>query len=196
MQEAFANALQRGQGVQARCLGLNLQTLTVGHLFLLAEHDCAFPFRYEEAGLGDLVIGVLVCALPWRKAQRTVKTWWTPYFMRLWERFTRNQSKQAAAEAFQIYLSRELRAPATEGARGELKTPLPFRILVMLMADFHLTEEKAMDMPVKKAMCLWAAEGDRRGKISLKSDRVLDFEAWAAEQDRIWASQQSKEVRQ
>lgn len=195
MQEAFANALRRGQGVQARCLGLNLQTLQVGHLFLLEEHECAFPYRFEEHRDGDLVIGVLICSQSWKASRKNLKAWWMPFYVQLWERLTRRHSTEEAAEIFQMYLCREMTAPETEGpGTAELKAPLPFRLLAMLMADFHITEEKAMDMPVKKAMCLWATEGDRRGTVSLVSERQLNFRKWVEEQERIRLANESKEA--
>lgn len=195
MDEAFANALRRGQGVQARCLGLNLQTLQVGHLFLLEQEGCAFPYRYEDSELSDLVIGVFICSQSWDRAERALKAWWTPYFMRVWERLTRKNRaswKLTAAPLFQTYLLEANNAPETAGrGAAELKAPLPFRLLAMLMADFHLSEKDALGIPVKRALCLWVTEADRRGTISLLSERQRNFRAWVEEQERIRLSKEA-----
>jgi hypothetical protein len=181
---AFQSVISRGQGARARVLALRLQPLQLGHLFLLERLECAFPFETERAGLADLVSGVLVCSLPWRKAEKTLRAWWLPLFMRLWEKVTRKHPKAEAARVFQEYLTEEMTAPATKGAGGEITAPLPFRILTMLMVDFHMTEAEAMNCEVKKAMCLWVTEGDRRQTIQLLSERQLNFAAWVEEQER------------
>lgn len=51
-----------------------------------------------------------------------------------------------------------------------------WRLLAIMMADFHLSEAAALDMPAAKAAMLYSARGEVEGKLKLwnKSDDAFD----------------------
>lgn len=180
MDAAFAGALNPA-AQQQTVLGLPLQPMRVGHLYLLEEIDCAYPHFFEQAQIPDLFVGVLVCSFEdHHTARRALNAWWSKPFMRAWRYAMRNRVLLDEALKFQVWLCDELRPPETKGAGGEMKAPLPFRLESMLRGEFGITDqEEILRMPVRQALCLWATEADRRGQAELLSERQLAFKAWA-----------------
>lgn len=186
MDPAFASAIGAAAQPKHRVLGLALQPLTVGHCFLFAEHKLNVPDRIEELDLADLVLATLICSQKTHAAARKLITSrFAKTGMHIWAKLVhRRMSLHAEALKFQDYLLDMLQRPADDDAEGgELKAPLCWRLAAMLMADFRLTWEQAMAMPVPIANCLWATEADRRGAITLLSERQHNFRAWVAEME-------------
>lgn len=193
MDQAFQNAI-RAQKARVFCFGLRLQPLTVGHLFALYEIGSALPDHCEEATDADVITAVLVCSQKsHEKALQMLESPWARLGFKIWGWiFRRRNDEGEQAQIFGEYLRDNLSTPEPDayGRGGELRIPLCWRLLALLMADFHMSKDEALKTPVALAVTLWSVDADRRGTSKLASERVLSFRAFAAEQDRIWAAQQ------
>lgn len=198
MDQAFTNAI-RAQKARFVCLGVRLQPLTVGHLFVLLEHGNAYPDRAGLADASDLITAVLICSQrSARRARRMVEGRLAPLGVWIWGKLCgkaiSKEGLQTAAVEFGKYLEEQLRTPEPEewgGPKGELKAPLCWRLLSMLMADFGLSRKEALKTNVQWALVMWATEADRRGSCKLASGRQIQFRAWAAEMEKIRRAQQT-----
>jgi hypothetical protein len=160
-----------------RCLGVTLLPLTVGHFFVLREFDSAF-ISGEQASIEDLIFACFVCCQDPAAAKRSLRSWLLPIAMRLWGWRAVKCNLAREMMTFRSYIRDGTAAPRTVISMGgddsmrELNSPMEWRLLVMLMVDFHLTEREAMATTVIKANALWATLGDRDGKINLVSERT------------------------
>lgn len=177
----------RAEQARIVCLGVRLRPLTVGHLFVLLEHDNAYPDHPERAEWPDLLEAILVCSQTHRRAGRMLASGFAPTGMKLWGFLTRKKSWRAESCVFLHWLREQLGTPAQDdlGVGGELRAPLCWRLLAMLMADFRFSRAQALKTPVAFALCLWATEADRRGTGKLASERQVIFRNWVQEQERI-----------
>lgn len=173
MDQAFIQAL--GEQKSVRCLGVNLQPLTVGHFFVLRQFESAF-ISGEQASIEDLIFACFVCCQDHDSAKRSLRSWLLPVAMRLWGWRARKCNLAREIMTFRRYIRDGTMAPRTVTSFGdgesmrELNSPMEWRLLVMLMVDFQLTEAEAMRMRIVKANALWATLGDRDGKVNLVSE--------------------------
>jgi len=68
---------------------------------------------------------------------------------------------------FRKYLNSSLTCPAPKSAGRDFstpKTPYEWRLMAMLMADFHMTRSEALDTTIVEASGLWAANSERLRK--------------------------------
>jgi hypothetical protein len=170
-----------------------LRPLTVGHLFVLLDHENAYPDRAEAAKVPDLITAVLVCSQrSAKRARGMIESRFARLGMKIWGALNAKEfhdGLHAAAKTFHGYLAEQLAVPQSEGRTGggggELRAPLAWRLMSMLVTDFHLKRDEAMKTPVSFALTLWATEADRRGTNKLASERQLRFYAWADEMEAI-----------
>lgn len=187
MDSTFRNAVL-AEKAGTVCLGVRLQALTVGHLFLLLEQGIAFPEHAGQADFKDVLLAVMICGQKdHRKAKGMIESRFAELWFWLWGVLAGKRSRREATYIFCEYLSEQLSTPATDdlgSGGGELRVPLCWRLLAMLQADFHLSHEEALAMPTARAVVLWAVEADRRGTAKLASERQLVFRSWADAMDR------------
>jgi hypothetical protein len=187
MQPAFSSAITTAQRARHRCLGLTLQPLRVGHLGLFLEHSCPFPEHPDEATIADLVFAALVCSQKTVKGARQLlsRRWRLSWFMRFWGWTQRKKLIVQENLKFRLYLDEQLDRPLDNGREvAELTAPLYWRLMAMLVIDCHMKPEEALEIPVSFANTLWVTEADRRGSISLLSERQIAFRAWVFDQER------------
>lgn len=152
-----------------------MQPLTVGHFFVLREFDSAF-ISGEQASIEDLIFACFVCCQAHDSAKRSLGSWLLPVVMRIWGWRARKSNLAREMMTFRRYIRDGTMAPRTVTSCGdgesmrELNSPMEWRLLIMLMVDFHLTEREAMSTAIVKANALWATLGDRDGKINLVSE--------------------------
>src|ERR1051325_382117 len=130
------------------CLGLRLEQLALGHLFLLA--DVSSPFlQGGVVSVVDLSNAVFICSQHWRKADRDLRRWWFPFFARLWGVRCRKMDLNAEQEKFAVYFREETDFPLAkqdQHAAREYGSPWWWRLLAIMMADFHLSGGTAPDL--------------------------------------------------
>lgn len=185
MQDAFKLALDR---TPRRCLGLDLQPLTLGHLFLLQRFQSPF-IQGGDVALGDVLLAAFICAQPHRNSGRDLDRWWTKHWLRFWVWRSRKLNWAVQADEFDQYLSDNL--PRLEyWKKGDGKpagSPYCFFLLAMAMARLHLNRDEALDMPVAELICLLASAAEVEGDVQLCSDDDMEFFEWAKDQDRLRA---------
>jgi hypothetical protein len=170
--------------------------MTLGHAFLLEQIDAA----YLEGGIpawNDLLASVLICSQDHSKARRSIGKWSTRQFAKIWKLFNLRIDPVAEVLAFLKYLEESFASPETEpppnGKSRDLKAPLLWRLLVMLIVDFHMSKEAALNMTVVEAQCLWATEGDRKGTLDLVAGRLDGLREFAAAADARKADEKAKQ---
>ena len=160
-----------------RCLGVSLLPLTLGHFFQLRKFDSAFVSG-EQATIEDLILGCFVCCQSHEASSSALRSWFLPVVMRLWGWRARKSNLVREIMTFRTYIADSTESPRTvipmsDGqSMRELNSPVEWRLLVMLMVDFHLTEAAAKRTTMLKANVLWATLGDRDGKINLVSTQT------------------------
>lgn len=190
MDPAFSFSVPRSDRGRDRTghkvLGLRLRPLTVGHLFLLLEVDSAYPDHPEAACYEDLAVSALVCSQPHSAARKLIYGRFARLAWRIWAWVARRAKWETEETEFLHYLAKQLRRPESESMSTgipEVRAPLAWRLLAMLMADFHLTRAEALDVEVGFALTLWAVESDRRQIDKIASERQLAFRAWVKTQE-------------
>lgn len=192
MDPTFRKAI-RAEQARIVCLGVKLRPITLGHLFLLHEEGNAFPEHAKEAEWPDLVQAVLVCSQRSASSARRMiygrLAWlWAVVWGWCNRKTTRSRLKRTEVyAAFCDYLGEQLGRPEPDdlspGGAGELRAPMCWRLLAMLMADFGLSRKEALKTPVAFALTLWATEADRRGVSKLASERQIGFRAWVRQME-------------
>lgn len=177
-------AFQLAANVEPRhvAMGLPMQPLTLGHVFLAHELDLPFFTHSGTPAVADLLTAVWICA--WRSApaaRRSLFSLTGKLKLKLWGWSCRGQKLVVEAGRFHTYLSDqsiypEVATPAP-GTSRQLSAPEHWRLLAMLMADFHMSREQAIDTPLAFARALWAVEGERKGTLKLSHDDRIS-ELW------------------
>lgn len=164
-----------------RVLGLRLEPLTLGHLFLLHRYESSFVTG-EPTTLGDLTLSAFLCSEPWQKSERNVNAWWFNRFSKLWAWASRKRDFVAEYDVFSTYITEGMQSPAfnrtTNGTPNAVGSPRHFAILASLMSQFHMTKAEAMDCTIVEAQSLLACVGEMRGAIQLRTDEQRSH--WAA----------------
>lgn len=197
MDQVFQSAI-RARKARIVCLGARLRPLTVGHLFVLHELGNAYPENEAHAQWEDVVTAVLVCSQKTaKKARRMLHSCFSSIGLALWGIMNREPDREAFERRkviekalFESWLRHQLKTPQRDalsfgsGAAEEQRVPLCWRLLAMLMADFGMTREKALQQEVSFALVLWATEADRRGVCKLASERQIRFRSWVERMER------------
>lgn len=152
--------------------GLPLYPLTIGHVFLLSDLDVTFLVDQNvEPQIDDMLMFAFVAACRTaKKARRTLKTPGVKLFFWLWGLVNRRRNIFAESTKLQEYLRSQCKSPQVKPPTGEsvpLNAPEHWRLLVMLMVDFHMRMADALDVPLNFARNLWAVQGEREQKLAL-----------------------------
>jgi hypothetical protein len=167
------------------CLGLRLERISIGHLFLLAEISSPFLLG-GPVSVVDLSNAVFVCSQDWRKADRDSSRWWFPLFLKLWAARCRRMDFELEQRKFSDYYGEETEFPAVKGREHgakEFGSPWWWRLLAILMSDFHLSEETALDMPVAKAAMLFTAKAESEGNLKLWTAADSAFDSFCRDME-------------
>ncbi len=152
--------------------GLPLHPLTIGHVFLLSELDVTFLVDQNiDPQIDDMLMFAFVAACKTAgKARSALKTPGIKLFFWLWGLVNRRRNIFAESAKLQDYLRSQCKSPQVKPPSGEtvpLNAPEHWRLLVMLMVDFHMRMADALDVPLNFARNLWAVQGEREQKLSL-----------------------------
>ncbi len=89
-------------------------------------------------------------------------------------------------EKFSAYFNDETDFPLAKQDKHSVRefgSPWWWRLLAIMMADFHLTEDQALDMPAAKAAILFSARAEAEGKLKLWTKEDDSFGAFCREMD-------------
>lgn len=165
-----------------RAFGLDLQPLTLGHLFLLRE--CRSKLLLPvKAGLGDVLLAAFICSTPhWKSRKNLGRRWRVTRFLASWGRAAKSFDLAEETQKFRAYLHECFECPqiAAEKSGGESairEAPDEWCTLAMLMADFHLTRTEAYNTELAWASAVWAANFVRNGGKLKSCENSLGDEA-------------------
>jgi hypothetical protein len=167
-------------------LGLELSPLTLGHVFLLAKLDSTLLCEDERLPtLQDVILAAFICAQPWRESERDMQRWGFKWFMAWWGWKCRKASWGVEAQLFDSYLCDAKASPEIK-AKGELKdrvSPWYWRLLVLLMTQFHFARAQALDTEVAAANLLWITKGEMEDVLELEGKADLSLWEYAHAHD-------------
>lgn len=147
-------------------LGVRLVPLTLGHLFLLDELDIDSGMEWTASRLR---VAVVACALPAQEARKTLFSSWLPVVASLWKWRTRKADYSAELGEFLDWYNEQCSGPDvirdSKGSSDEFAAPMHLSLLAIAMHKFHMTEEVAMQMPVRKLRQMIVALGEVMGEI-------------------------------
>jgi hypothetical protein len=151
------------------CLKLKLQPYTIGADILLYKHGSAFVTG-EPAGFSDLLLGCLICSLPFDEAEKVLNSWRLPVFCKIWS-FVVGKKIDLAQEAqtFRDYYTfgswfPDVNIPV-DGK--DFASPPSVRLLAEMMNKFHIPQKEALAMPRRWASCLYSAHAEAKGEAEL-----------------------------
>jgi hypothetical protein len=124
---------------------------------------------------------VFVCSQDPAAAKKGLRKWWAKPFFTLWGLKCRRKAWAKERVQFLEYFRDSIATPDTIDPKADeartMSAPFHWRLLAMLMCDFHMTEAEALSKPIAWATCMWAVEGERQGKVDLPSKEARDFRA-------------------
>jgi hypothetical protein len=168
------------------CFGLRLQPFTLGHFFLITDYGV----NLDAPSWSDMILTVFICCTGHTQSRKNLSRRWAPHLMRLlgWLCRKRKMVFKDEIQKFISYLEDSRSVPKilrseSDANKRDLNAPECWRLLTMLMADFHMSKSEAMDTTVAEAHCLWATEADRRGTIELRGERVDALWEFARRED-------------
>ena len=133
------------------CLGLPLEPLTLGHIFLLRDYDVD---ALDPKDFGELILTVFVCSQPWRESRSAIRRFRTKLFLSWWGFRVRKLKFADQVALLVAYLQRNIEHP--EFVIGEHQkdcaSPLPFRLLGVATRMLHQSWDTALDIPIRTLM--------------------------------------------
>lgn len=180
MTDAFKQALSPAK---AKCLGLELKPLTLGHVRLLLREDVAFVSG-GSATLPDLVLAVFICSQDWKAAEKALSSWWDRPFFRLWGWYCRKLIFPQECRAFLDYFGASTSLPAIKTivtasnagtASRDFASPFYFRLVARMIGTLGQSWERAHDTTVAEANCLWCSFAEIENKIQLWTPQELEL---------------------
>lgn len=184
MDRAYISAATSATQRRHKCLGLTLEPLTVGHLFILLELQSPFITGDQET-FEDFLIAVFVCANTHTQSRKNLKRWWCRLFFRVWGYANRKADIVTELLLFRAYLAEQMSVPVyRKDQSGQAPSaPVPYQVLASLMTEFCVSEADAMRMRVNHANCLCAAAAELRGTLQAQDESFRELWEYAAEQD-------------
>jgi hypothetical protein len=155
-----------------RVLGVRLQPFCIGHALLLQRLGNPFYVGGSVPALGDLLLGVSLCALPPAEAVRQIDSW--PFLLRLRLRswwWSLRYPRTALAEPmiqFSRYLQAALKMPTywREEDKSNPSSPgTPWLQRVLLIVQLYRTQAESLATPMAEALWIYCAHWEQQGVI-------------------------------
>ena len=162
------------------CLKLKLRPYSIGHELLLRRF--ASPFVNDEpADIPDLLLAALICSQPFRFDWWNTINWQTKIFLKLWRLLLWKPDVLGEMKKFVAYreAGRWFPDPIVPRGTKELYSPSAMRMLAILMSEFHLTVEQALDFPMATAHALYCSRSEMEGKMELDGGQFSEMFALA-----------------
>ena len=161
--------------LRARCLGVQLRPLSLGHVLVLRHLGNSFVT--EAPTVADLPVAAFVCAHGWRENVRKLgKPGRVAWLMRAWGFLTRRVNKGEEARALHAYIAEQMELPEMKRERGGgvryLVSEWETRLFMHLRAMGY-SDEQALDMPLARAQLFMVAKLEEDGAVNFKSRRDL-----------------------
>jgi len=158
-------------------LGQDLRPFSLGHYLLLNRLECAFLVDDKEPLLGDLLLGLLVCANTFEGAQSILRHDDLGADIKAWAENVGEFEADDKAKLFTDYLAKAMEVPKfwTSGPTGGGKAGAPWPQLVRtrLLSEGGLTSTQLMNQPLGQTWWDYLALNEQRGALKL-NDATTD----------------------
>lgn len=170
--------------LRGACLGLRLEPLTLGHVFLLREYGVDI---FEPKDFADMLLSVFVCSHPHRESRRNLRKWWLKPYLVFWGWRVRKLKFEAEAKAFAEYVNTNATHPEVLFSEGtkECASPLVFRLAAIATRMHNQGWADAQDIPIRTLIAIQTAGSEMRGELQVWGERHEEFFQWAKEQDEL-----------
>lgn len=152
-------------------LGQELRPFSLGHYLLLNRLDCAFLSDDKEALLGDLLLGLLVCANTFETSQDILRRADLGDDIKAWAENVGEFEADEKAELFTAYLAAAMEVPKfwTSGQANGAKVGAPWPQLVRtrLLSEGGLSAEEIMNQPLGQTWWDYLALNEQKGALKL-----------------------------
>lgn len=175
-------------------MGLRLDPLCVGHLFILA--DLGSPLVVETGEpitATDIALAALVCAQSPSESKRDLRRWWFRWFAGLVGILSIRRDLQSECNAFSEYMRESTDHPQIKRTRSiftaaqedesDSVVPMHWQLLVLLMTHFGMSWRDAMNFPVREAQLLWLTKRDLEHGVNFWGGADEAFERACREAD-------------
>ncbi len=162
-----------------RVFGYRLRPLTLGHVFLLHEIESPYVGYEGQKRVSDALLCVFICSQAHESARAGLQSVWLRFFFRFWCFFLTQRKLLNGLVALEEYRADGLRSPevkrSANTSRSSLESPWPYRLLVLLMSELHLSRSEALSLPVIEAWNLWCSIAEAKGEVKLRSQFERDL---------------------
>ena len=144
-------------------LGQELRPFSLGHYLLLNRLDCAFLSDDKEPLLGDLLLGLLVCANTFETSQDILRRADLGDDIKAWA--------DEKAQLFSDYLSAAMEVPkfwtSGEASGAKAGAPWPQLVRTRLLSEGGLTADDIMNQPLGQTWWDYLALNEQKGALKL-----------------------------
>lgn len=159
---------------------MDLEPMTVGHLFALEAIGSPFMKADSQIFPQDLISATFICSMPAARAMRALNSALMRPFFWLWGFLARKLKFEDEVIRFIKYLEHSLDCPCLANLDPTARpaspgAPISWRALALLMGKFHLTEDQALQYPLARAHVLYATLGEAEGQFQITNEQQLSF---------------------
>lgn len=158
-------------------LGQELRPFSLGHYLLLTRLDCAFLSDDKEALLGDLLLGLLVCANTFEAAQDILRRDELADDIKAWAANVGEFEADEKAKLFTDYLAAAMEVPkfwtSGQGSGSKAGAPWPQLVRTRLLSEGGLTAGELMNQPLGQTWWDYLALNEQKGALKL-NDTTTD----------------------
>lgn len=164
-----------GGNSELTCLGLRLKPLSLGHVFLLLEHESPY-LSNQPVTCADLMLAAFICSDRYDESINNLKSSWRKFVF--WLLSKRRWDWQHEQIVFETYLMTGLSLPEvrTSEANQTISAPWPYILLAKLMSEFSLTHNEVMTLSLAHLNRIQIAHSMRKGELK----------TWTEENQGLW----------
>lgn len=156
-------------GEQPAFFGRRMESVTLGHLQLLAEMGIDYT---AAESLDDLARMAFVCSRRHEVSRRSVCRPWFGFLLRCWGEWCGSKlNLSEESDRFMAWFGGQLRGPITKSKAGDMDrdgaAPLHTNLTACCLGMLGLSLRETLDLPVTQSRQLVCAYGEARGEMSL-----------------------------
>jgi len=152
-------------------LGQELRPFSLGHYLLLNRLECAFLVDDKEPLLGDLLLGLLVCANSFETSQDILRRADLGDDIKAWAENVGEFEADEKAQLFTDYLAAAMEVPkfwtSGQGNGSKAGAPWPQLVRTRLLSEGGLSGEEIMNQPLGQTWWDYLALNEQKGALKL-----------------------------
>jgi hypothetical protein len=164
---------------RVRCIGVELQPFSLGHLFILKELGNPVIYHNGFPTYEHLIAAAIVCAHTWEENQKLLRSRFRRWLIaKVWGLFAGKFDIAKETVRLKAYVINgmdfpEIKPPKRNSCR-HLFSDDDTRLYSFLR--LRMTHSEAMNFPLRAANLMWSAHLEESGLLELKSQRDYDIE--------------------